>query len=67
MGQSLLHRRACITKKPAVLQRGTVLQNGARAITKWVNRYCKVGWVLLSLESLLQSRTTITEKASTPS
>ena len=42
MGQSLLHRGACITKKSAVLQRGT-------GITKWGKSYYKVG------QSLLQS------------
>ena len=34
MGQSLLHRGACITKKTALLQTETSITNWARAITK---------------------------------
>ena len=36
MGQSLLHRGSCITKKAALLQSGT-------DITNWDRRYYKVG------------------------
>ena len=52
---------------------GQLLQIVARANTKWVkkfitkrvNRYCKMGKVLLSEATLLQSGATITENAST--
>ena len=40
MGQSLLHRGTCITKKSAVLQSGT-------GITNWGKSYYKVGQLLL--------------------
>ena len=72
MGQSLLRRGACITKKSVLLQSGTV-------ITNWGKSYYKVGQVIYYKvdQSLLQSgvgiikwssfEATITEKANTPS
>ena len=39
MGQSLLHRGACITKKTALLKTGT-------SITNWGKGYYKVGQVI---------------------
>ena len=50
MGQSLLHRGSCITKKAALLQSGT-------DITNWDRRYYKVGQVIHYnvSQSLLQS------------
>ena len=70
-----------LQKKPLYYRVRQVLQIGARAITKWgklfitkcVNCYCKVELVLLSgvtlckVGELLQSGTTIIEKASTSS
>ena len=56
-----------ITKRVRCYKLGLeLLQSGAKIlfITKWVNRYCKVEQVLLSVATLLQSGTTITEKVS---
>ena len=47
-----------------ITQRGVHYEKG-HFITKWVNRYSKVECTLLSGATLLQSRATITEKAST--
>ena len=54
MGQSLLHRGSCITKKTALLQSGTY-------ITNWDSRYYKVGQVIHYNvgQSLLQSMVSI--------
>ena len=75
MGQTLLHRGACITKKTALLQTGT-------SITNWGKGYYKVGQVIqykvrqsllqsmvgiMSKVTLLQSGATITKKTSTSS
>ena len=75
MGQSLLHRGACITKKATLLSTGTSIRN-------WGKGYYKVGLVIqykvcqsllqsmvgiMSKVTLLQSGTTITEKTSTSS
>ena len=75
MGQSLLHRGTCITKKAALLSTGT-------SITNWDKGYYKVGLVIqykvrqsllqsmvgiMSKVTLLQSGATITEKTSTSS
>ena len=50
MGQSLLHRGACITKNAALLSTGT-------SITNWGKGYYKVGLVIQYkvCQSLLQS------------
>ena len=75
MGQSLLHRGACITKKATLLSTGTSIRN-------WGKGYYKVGLVIqykvcqsllqsmvgiMSKVTLLQSGATITEKTSTSS
>ena len=75
MGQSLLHRGACITKKATLLSTGTSIRN-------WGKGYYKVGLVIqykvcqsllqsmvgiMSKVALLQSGATITEKTSTSS
>ena len=75
MGQSLLQRGACITKKATLLSTGT-------SITNWGKGYYKVGLVIqykvcqsllqsmvgiMSKVTLLQSGATITEKTSTSS
>ena len=60
MGQSLLQWGHVLKKGSFIAKWGR--QNGISAITKWgwqfiikwVNRYCKVGWVLLSGVSTLQ-------------
>ena len=75
MGQSLLHRGACITKETVLLQTET-------SITNWGKGYYKLGQVIqykvrqsllqsmvgiMSKVTLLQSGATITEKTSTSS
>ena len=75
LGQILLHRGACITKKAALLPTGT-------SITNWSKCYYKVGLVIqykvrqlllqsmvgiMSKVTLLQSGATIIEKTSTSS
>ena len=75
MGQSLLHRAACITKKATLLSTGTSIRN-------WGKGYYKVGLVIqykvcqsllqsmvgiMIKVNLLQSGATITEKTCTSS
>ena len=50
MGQSLLHRGTCVTKKSVLLQSGT-------GITNWVKSYYKVGQAIYYKvgQSLLQN------------
>ena len=76
MGQSLLHRGACITKKATLLSTGTSIRN-------WGKGYYKVGLVIqykvcqsllqsmvgimIKVTLLQQSGATITEKTSTSS
>ena len=57
MGQSLLHRGVCITKKTALLQTGT-------SITNWGKGYYKVGQVIQYkvCQSLLQRMVGIMSK-----
>ena len=75
MGQALLHRGACFTKKATLLSTGT-------SITNWGKGYYKIGLVIqykvrqsllqsmvgiMSKVTLLQTGATITKKTSTSS